>query len=1691
AAATASKNVRGKTSDDVWAEELRQELARKKNEARKLTREEQELVDRQRAAEAATRMRVEQARAALSRALALARAVLEGSAAVGGACMLQLVRLVVERAMLGGGAAAARLAGREVLTTVAGMAECAEGLEPGLRQPLAMGLLRVRGFADVVPLAWQQESVEDLASRVYFRLRVACDTAPLPAAGFNFVLPFMQATAEAGGWGRRVRRGVEEHDEYAQMDHAAEQLTMVVDVLGFHAHFGGDSAMPRKEMVDLLVLLMATQPTLLTACRRSLVRLAEEMEGADTALERDALLAGLLQPDSAVRSACLAALDFADLTELDYSTALWINVGGSGAPALDDNAAAARLLWTENGLEVLPALVSDLVPHLASDAAEIRDAAARAIALAVQQLEADDLPAAEMEAVVDDTLEQLLSAYRRWHISLEPDYDAYGIVVPGTQNRQDTADARVAVAAALAHLAPYLASAAQMQRLVAFLVRERVLGERSEAVRTRMLDAGAQAVASHGGAQAAALLPELEGFLSAPDEGSFAHDCIREGVVVLLGRLAQHLPASDGKRVAAAVDRLVDALNTPAESVQRAVSECLPPLARLIDDEKQHAVVELLVQRTLEGQSYAARRGGAYGLAGVVKGLGLAALKRYGVVDRLRAACEGSSPHARQGALFAVETLAAALGRLFEPYVIQFVPLLLALFGDPNADVRAAALDTARVVMAHISGHGVKLVLPAALTGLDDDRWRTKKGSVEMLGAMAFCAPKQLSLALPAIVPRIVTVLADSHGQVAAAARGALLRFGDVIHNPEIQVLVPTLLAALDDPAGRTDAALVRLLHTPFVHYIDAASLALVVPVLQRGMRSRAASTKRTAAQIMGAMATLTEPADLAPYLGELVPLVRGVLVDPVPEARATAAKALGALVQRLGEARFPSLVADLVRVLKSDASGVDRAGAAQGLSEVLAGIGLTRLEGLLAEVVANCRSAQPAVREGFVLLLIYLPTTFGDAFQPFLPRVVPPVLQALADDVEVVRSAALRAGRILVASFAGGEGVDLLLPALLGAMHDAAWRIRHSAVDLLGELLLRVAGVSGKQAERDREAARALFFAKQTPDEGEEAEVAAGETEPAEEDEEALEDAAIAGNLREILSDKLGSDRYCGVLAALYVARSDVAAMVRQAAFGVWKSLVSNTPRTVRECLPYIVDAVLGGLAAQTHDRRTSAARALGDLVHKLGDAVMARVVPILERALDQPVSSTSLAADDEEDDGEGEDSGSIRHGVFIGLAEILASAGKAHADAYADATVPLVRRGLCDADPLVREAAASAFNALQQAAGPRVIDAIVPPLLAALQDASSPYALDALRELMAVRATAVFPVLIPTLTRVPVSAFNARALSALVQVAGSGLSKRLPLILRALIDSLPTHTAAAAANEEGEEDVQALRDAVDAVAQAAVHDEQALDLLVAELHEAVRVPERCDLVAQAHVAARVAEACNAFGALYSASGAASAGRGRSALGVHVVDWLRVLIELLAAPAPNVVESAWAALDALCRAVPKEDYDGYVGPVSRAVQQATQPLPSGRTLPGFDLPRGLAPLLPIYAQGLLAGSPDTKERAVRGMARLVRYTSAAALRPFATSITGPLIRIVGDRNAPNVKAAILATLGLLLTHIPQLMRPFLPQLQRTFVRGLSEPDDSVRQRAASALAALIPLQPRLDPLVAELTAALRAAEEV
>jgi hypothetical protein len=295
-------------------------------------------------------------------------------------------------------------------------------------------------------------------------------------------------------------------------------------------------------------------------------------------------------------------------------------------------------------------------------------------------------------------------------------------------------------------------------------------------------------------------------------------------------------------------------------------------------------------------------------------------------------------------------------------------------------------------------------ILPTPADIVPFTEWRTKKGAIEVMGNMAYLAPRQLSISLPTIIPHLTEVLTDTHTQVRTSANASLKKFGEVVDNPEIKAMQSTLLGALVDPTAKTLAALNALLTTSFVHYIDASSLALIVPIIERGLRERSAELKRKAAQIVGNLASLTDSKDIISYLPQLVPRVREVLVDPVPEARATAAKSLGILIERLGEDAFPTLVSDLMDTLKSDMSGVDQQGAAQGLSEVLAGLGVERMESMLPEIIGYTSAPRAYIREGFISLLIYLPSVFGDRFSPYLGKIIQPVLSGLADESEFVR---------------------------------------------------------------------------------------------------------------------------------------------------------------------------------------------------------------------------------------------------------------------------------------------------------------------------------------------------------------------------------------------------------------------------------------------------------------------------------------------------------------------------------------------------------------------------------------------------------------------------------------------------------------------------------------------------------------
>ncbi len=97
-----------------------------------------------------------------------------------------------------------------------------------------------------------------------------------------------------------------------------------------------------------------------------------------------------------------------------------------------------------------------------------------------------------------------------------------------------------------------------------------------------------------------------------------------------------------------------------------------------------------------------------------------------------------------------------------------------------------------------------------------------------------------------------------------------------MIRNPEVQRLVKPLLLAIANPNKHAKAALDILLQTVFINTVDAPSLALIVPVVHRGLRDRSGDAKKKAARIVGNMCALINE----PKVLELTPSTDHELTD-------------------------------------------------------------------------------------------------------------------------------------------------------------------------------------------------------------------------------------------------------------------------------------------------------------------------------------------------------------------------------------------------------------------------------------------------------------------------------------------------------------------------------------------------------------------------------------------------------------------------------------------------------------------------------------------------------------------------------------------------------------------------------------------------------------------------------------------
>ncbi|KAG0152638.1 hypothetical protein PDIDSM_1118 [Penicillium digitatum] len=1553
-----------------WEEELCAQLAEKKGQSqKKLTPEENSKVKAQLAKEAKIRQDVVEEVKRIERGAGLIRGLATGPANDVEGWINAAVSSLLSLAQAGAGLFVGDVVSRAFITCAD---EVSTRLGP-LRTFVGIATLRAIGNTNL-PSDMELEPLGELVTRILYRLRFASEQRPFDSTSLAYVLPLISLVL--------TQNGIEE----AKGEEEGTQVLLALEFLSFHSGSFTDTRLPRVDVLRQLLSAMQkytqhyklVKDTLFDFCRCISPNISGE--------ELDALLQGTIVAEASVRTTVLQVIEAEiDLTDLDFSEHIWLGCHD----LVEENAKIADTIWEDNALEVDDTSFSKIMKYLDSKDYQLRGAAARALAHAIE------FDKSRFAGI----LSELQSKYVEEIKPKAPEKDAYGM--PKKIDTADHWEARSGIALAFNAMTNGF-DGDESVSFLRFLIEKGPLLDGNSRVRGQMTESGKSIIILRGESKVEEMMQLLQTTLETSDKDTKTSDLLNEAVIVLYGSVATHLKPDD-PRLQTVISELLVALDTPSESVQHAVSECLPPLIRS-SGSKTAEYVENLLYRLFNAPDYPRQRGAAYGLAAVVCGRGIATLREYRIMSQLKEAAENKrEKDHRRGALLAYELFALVLGRTFEPYVIHLVPQLLAGFGDTSISVRDTCLEASRACFQNLSSYGVKEILPTLLDGLDDTQWRSQKGACDLLGAMAYLDPQQLAASLPDIIPPLTIVLNDTHKEVRSAANRSLQRFGEVISNPEVKSLVGVLLKALSDPTKHTDEALDSLIKVSFAHYLDAPSLALVVRILERGLSDRS-NTKRKSAQIIGSLAHLTERKDLISHLPIIVAGLNLAIVDPVPTTRATASKALGSLIEKLGEDALPELIPNLMASLKSDTGAGDRLGSAQALSEVLAGLGTTRLEETLPTILQNVSSAKPAVREGFMTLFIFLPACFGNRFANYLSKIIPPILAGLADDIEAIRETALRAGRLLVKNFAH-KAIDLLLPELERGLADDSYRIRLSSVELVGDLLFSLTGISGKV-------------------EGDEEE----------------EEATQAG---QSLLEVLGAERRDKVLSSLYICRCDTSGQVKSAALGVWKALVAS-PRTLKDMVPTLSQLIIRRLGSSNMEQKVIASNALGDLIKKAGESVLNTLLPLLQDGL-----QTSPDVE-------------VKQGICIALRELINAASPDALEDFEDILIATVRVALVDNDDDVREAAAEAFDSLQQIMGKRVVDQVLPYLLHLLRnDEDAEQALSALLTLLTeqTRANIILPNLIPTLLTPPITAFNARALASLAEVAGSAMTRRLPTILNSLMDGIIETT-----DEELRTELSTAFDTV----LVSVDEYDGLSVAMNVMITLVKHDDhRRRAAAALHLTKFFAEADLDFSRYYQ-------------------DLIRSLLISFDDSDKDVVKSAWTALTGLMSHMRKEEMESLAIPTRQILRQVGV---AGADLPGFSLPKGIMAILPIFLQGLLNGTTDQRTQSALAMSDIIDRTRAESLKPFVTQITGPLIRVVSERSV-DIKCAIFFTLNKLLEKIPLAVKPFLPQLQRTFARGLADTtSETLRNRAAKGLGILITLTPRVDPLIAELIAGSKTSD--
>lgn len=339
------------------------------------------------------------------------------------------------------------------------------------------------------------------------------------------------------------------------------------------------------------------------------------------------------------------------------------------------------------------------------------------------------------------------------------------------------------------------------------------------------------------------------------------------------------------------------------------------------------------------------------------------------------------------------------------------------------------------------------------------------------------------------------------------------------------------------------------------------------------------------------------------------------------------------------------------------------------------------------------------------------------------------------------------------------------------------------------------------------------------------------------------------------------------------------------------------------------------------------------------------------------------------------------IRQGVCVGLSQVISFIKKNLIINYSNVLIPAIRRGLCDSLPEVRKSAAQAFDMIYKSMGNEVVNQILPDIIEKLQYEKNEN-LDGLKEILSLKSTVILPILLPKLLSPPITILNLRILASISEVSGSSLYQYLHMLIPNLLE--------VTCNPIEKESSEEIRKLITKII-LSFHGEGKSELflqLIKQLENEKQLNIRLEIIN--------------FIDIYCSNTKIN-------LDSEIPLLIQTLLLHFIDENKEIQEVCWKTLNSVVNLIKKENLATYIPLIQNILGKLKEELQKKNLknnnnniiIPGFCLPKGIGPILPIFLHGLMYGSPEIRENAASGLGDLINLTEENALKPFIIQITG------------------------------------------------------------------------------------------